>query len=54
MSADVNECDGANDCNANADCQNTRGSYTCMCKDGYMGDGKYCDSKFTLIELSDC
>lgn len=38
---DVDEC-GLNlhDCNENAICNNTHGSYTCKCKQGYIGDGK--------------
>ncbi|XP_075992325.1 multiple EGF like domains 8 [Anticarsia gemmatalis] len=38
---DVDEC-GLNlhDCNENAICNNTHGSYTCKCKQGYNGDGK--------------
>ena len=29
----------ANDCNRNATCTNTDGSYTCECKAGFTGDG---------------
>ena len=53
-SADVNECQGDNDCDANANCQNTQGSYTCICTDGYMGDGRDCESKYTRIDISGC
>ncbi|XP_067056243.1 uncharacterized protein [Acropora muricata] len=38
---DVDECT-AFPCGANADCQNTDGSYICNCKAGYTGDGKTC------------
>ena len=39
---DINECgnETLNDCHPNALCNNTIGSYTCTCKDGYSGDGK--------------
>jgi hypothetical protein len=38
---DVNECvpPGVNNCNANATCANTAGSYTCTCGMGYMSAG---------------
>jgi hypothetical protein len=42
--ADINECalDETNGCDANANCNNTVGSYTCACKDGFAGDGFGC------------
>ena len=37
---DVNECDlGEDDCDENARCLNTFGSFTCECNFGYMGSG---------------
>ena len=43
LNVDVDECTAfPNICDANADCQNTDGSYICSCKAGYMGDGKTC------------
>jgi hypothetical protein len=44
-SADINECSahnaGMNECDDNAICENTDGSYICKCEDGYAGvDGK--------------
>ncbi|XP_067047467.1 uncharacterized protein [Acropora muricata] len=40
---DVDECNAfPNICGANTDCHNTDGSYTCICKAGYTGDGKTC------------
>ena len=29
-------------CDANANCQNTEGSYDCACMAGFTGDGKTC------------
>lgn len=38
---DVDECGlGLHDCHEHAVCNNTHGSYTCKCKQGYNGDGK--------------
>ncbi|XP_064617045.1 latent-transforming growth factor beta-binding protein 4-like [Liolophura sinensis] len=42
-SLDVDECNGDNLCSANADCDNTVGSYICTCKDGYHGNGSQCE-----------
>ena len=41
---DVDECamTSTNDCSANAECENTAGSFECICKFGYNGDGKTC------------
>ena len=40
---DIDECsDGLDDCDVDADCTNNEGSYICVCKDGYMGDGETC------------
>ncbi len=40
---DIHECnDNVDDCDPNADCANTTGSFTCKCKTGYSGDGKTC------------
>lgn len=40
---DIHECNlGVDDCDDNANCSNTTGSYTCKCKTGYEGDGKTC------------
>jgi hypothetical protein len=43
---DVDECrfSGIHTCddNSRADCMNTEGSYNCVCKPGYKGDGQTC------------
>ena len=40
---DTDECeDERNECNDNALCTNTEGSYVCRCLEGYQGDGKTC------------
>ena len=46
LNIDVDECYAfPNVCGANTDCNNTDGSYTCICKAGYTGDGKTCSGK---------
>ena len=40
---DVDECSLSESfCDVNADYQNTRGSYRCLCKPGFTKDGKTC------------
>lgn len=41
----MNECSNPSVCHANADCQNTAGSYFCSCKAGYAGNGKSCTGR---------
>ena len=46
---DINECkEKSNKCDANAVCNNTKGSYVCTCKAGYTGDGQKCEGKLKL------
>ncbi|XP_073251071.1 uncharacterized protein [Porites lutea] len=41
---DIDECSASQApvCDINANCSNTRGSYYCTCKAGFIGDGKTC------------
>ena len=40
----IDECTtGKHNCDANADCTDTEGSFTCQCKAGYNGDGVTCE-----------
>ena len=40
---DIDECQmGLDNCDANADCMDTDGSFTCLCHHGYSGDGTNC------------
>ena len=42
---DDDECtNGKHDCDMNANCTNTIGSFECICNDGFLGDGKTCIS----------
>ena len=34
--------DGSNNCDTNAACTDTDGSFSCACKSGYAGDGVSC------------
>ena len=47
FNSDYNECaaDKDNNCDDNAFCTNTIGSFNCTCKEGWTGDGNKCDSK---------
>ena len=46
MSADINECNSSTDnCDTNADCINTEGSFKCICKTGFIGDGVTCTAQ---------
>ena len=41
--SDVDECaDNLHDCDANANCTNIPGSYSCACNPPYNGYGKKC------------
>ena len=41
--SDIDECvSGTHECDVNAQCINTVGSYNCTCKNGYSGDGRSC------------
>ena len=49
---DIDEClRELDDCDANATCTNTNGSYECQCIMGFTGDGKDCFRKFLLKHL---
>ena len=47
---DIDECGKpeANECDTNAVCNNTEGSYVCRCFDGYRGDGENCAGKYFI------
>ena len=42
---DTNECLLNSTCHSNATCNNTEGSYVCICNTGYDGDGLTCNGK---------
>ena len=41
---DIDECT-TEPCDKDAGCTNVVGSYTCICNDGYNGDGFTCEGK---------
>ena len=44
--SDIDECtDGTANCDSNAACTDTEGSFTCTCNVGYTGDGTNCTGK---------
>ena len=48
FSIDENECEaGTHSCDANAQCSNTIGSFTCACLQGYAGNGLSCSGELT-------
>ena len=53
---DINECelDSLNDCDENANCTDTIGSYNCSCKTGYEGDGFNCTGYTTMCGVLLC
>ena len=48
---DLDECETQeNECDANAECINTAGSYDCVCKAGYSGNGINCQGKHNICD----
>ena len=48
---DIDECSNStlNDCDTQATCANTPGSFTCICNSGYMGNGTSCTGDYVHI-----
>ena len=47
---DTNECLLNSTCHSNATCNNTEGSYVCICNTGYDGDGLTCNGKKSITQ----
>ena len=39
---DINECENGSLCDNNTKCNNTEGSFMCVCQEGFDGDGFNC------------
>ena len=55
--SDIDECTwGLDDCSAWANCQNTQGSFVCLCREGFLSDngahGRSCEGRLSNILLS--
>ena len=48
---DVNECNNVTSCHVDATCNNTIGSYTCSCQDGYYGNGNNCTGMYLISDI---
>ena len=49
--ADINECtEETSPCPVNSNCNNTDGSFTCTCLEGFSGDGDVCNGKKSIEE----
>ena len=54
-SHDFDECSsGVEYCGQNSFCNNTIGSFTCTCKNGYISNGISCDNIDECKEASTC
>ena len=47
--SDIDECQEQSPCDSNAQCTNTIGSFTCVCNEGYSGDGRTCTGQFDVL-----
>ena len=43
--------ESTNECDINANCTNTEGTYNCTCKSGFVGDGKDCTGVECLLKF---
>ena len=55
MALDINEChEETFTCDANANCEDTDGSYMCECRVNFTGDGQTCSRMFILTAVTPC
>ena len=47
---DIDECSSdVDDCHNDANCTNTAGSFTCLCREGYTGNGTSCSGMLIVL-----
>ena len=49
---DIDECEVIMQCDRNALCSNSEGSFNCTCESGYSGDGTTCVGKISHVVLN--
>ena len=55
LTLDIDECNSNGDpCHSNATCTDTEGSYTCVCDEGFTGDGYNCSGRWRLMSSRFC
>ena len=50
--SEIDECVEQSPCDQNAQCTNTPGSFTCVCYEGYSGNGMTCTGLNFNAELA--
>ena len=49
-SSDIDECtDDMDNCSPNATCNNQIGTFECVCKDGFRGNGTNCGLSYSIM-----
>ena len=53
--SDINECvHGLHKCSSDAFCNDTKGSYNCICNHGFTGNGRECKGRCWIsLQISD-
>ena len=61
LTLDIDECSAdSSQCDENADCTNSDGSYSCTCRQGFTGNGTVCGgtceavAKYYLEDFDGC
>ena len=50
--ADIDECSLEGTCVPEADCTNSIGSFSCVCRTGFTGNETYCEGKASSIQVA--